>query len=238
MFNVEKFITDLHEYIGKALAPIVKRLEAVEKETLVITDEDILSALKSDPAMMRDVVADYLKVNPPASGPQGDPGPKGEKGDAGEKGEKGVDGVGATGAMLDKEGQLILTLGNGQLVRCGVVTGRDGKDLSDVEFEYDGGRTVAVKAKSGEVVRRYQMPIVIDKGYWRDGVIAEAGDGYTHDGNWWIAQQKTTARPSTQAKADWRLGARKGRDGRNGRDGKDAAVQLNKKDDGESNNND
>lgn len=222
MLDVKKFVAELQDYIAQTVAPLVEQLdrakakvETLEKklaeiqltpgpkgdkgkdaDPVEITHDDILTAIKSDPVMMRDVVTEYLKANPPAPG---------------------KDGVNLAGAMIDKNGELIVTLSNGELQRCGVVVGKDGADLSDVEFDYDGERTIEVRAKGGTVVKRYTMPVVIDKGYWRDGCSAEKGDAYTHDGNWWIALKSTTAKPSAQAKDDWRMGARKGRDGRDGK---------------------
>lgn len=196
-----------------------------DAEPAEIDHDDVVKALKADPEFMREIVTDYLKDNPPPAGKDGRDGVDGRDGKDGEKGADGKDGTGATGAMIDKGGELIITLSDGTLQRCGVVVGkdgengRDGADLSDVEFEYDGERGITVKAKGGQVVKTYQMPVIIDKGYWRDGCAAEAGDTYTHDGSLWIARKATTARPSTQAKDEWRLAARKGRDGKPGRDG-------------------
>lgn len=206
-----------------------------DADPVEVTTEDIMAAIKSDPAFMREVVAEYFKENPPPAGEKGDPGPQGEPGKAGERGEKGDPGAGATGAMIDKNGELIVTLSDGQLQRCGVVVGKDGEngkdgaDLTELDFDYDGERTLSVKARGGEVVKTYTLPIVIDKGYWREGTVAKKGDAWTHDGSLWIARRDTNTRPSTQAKDDWRLGVRKGRDGAPGRDAsaiKDGPVSV------------
>lgn len=197
-----------------------------DADPVEVTEEDIIRALKADPAFMRSIVADYLKDNPPQPGKDGR---DGRDGIDGEKGADGKDGVGLTGAMIDKNNELIVTLSDGKLQRCGVAVGRDGKDgkdgkdgvdLTDVDFEYDGERCISVKAKDGQVVKHYEMPIVIDRGYWRDGLTAKAGEAYTHDGSLWIAQKQTAAKPSTQAKGEWRLAVRKGRDGKAGKDGR------------------
>src|SRR5690554_3992689 len=246
----------VQDRISAALAPISERLKALEErqpekgekgdagpqgekgeqgpqgepgkdaDPVEVSHEDIIAAIKSDPEFMREVVSDYYRDNPPPKGEKGEKGDPGEKGEQGMRGEKGDPGIGATGAMIDKTGELIVTLSNGQLQRCGIVVGKDGKDgkdgsdLSDIDIDYDGERTISIKANNGEVAKRYRMPIVIDKGYWRDGCVAEKGDSYTHDGSLWIALKDTTARPSSQAKEDWRLAARKGRDGKAGRDGR------------------
>lgn len=200
--------------------------DGADADPIEISQDDVLRALKSDPDFLREIVADYLKENPPKPGKDGRDGKDGIDGQKGADGKDGADGIGATGAMIDANGELIITLSNGTLQRCGVVVGRDGSpgrdgaDLSDVDFEYDGERGITVKAKGGQVVRRYEMPVVIDKGYWRDGLSAKAGDAYTHDGSLWIALRETSTKPGVGSKSDWRLAVRKGRDGKPGKDGR------------------
>lgn len=122
------------------------------------------------------------------------------------------DGAGVAGAMIDREGELLLTLSNGEVKKLGRIVGKDGVDLTDVSFEYDGERSLTIIGKGGSITKR--LPIPMDRGYFRDGMPAlEKGDIVTHDGNAWIALKETKARPSTDAKEDWRLFARKGRDG-------------------------
>lgn len=238
MLDVEKFVGELHDYIGKAIAPLLARIKELEArqpekgepgekgdpgepgkdaDPVEITHEDILVALKSDPALMREVVADYLKDNPPPAGKDGRDGVDGKDGADGKDGRDGEDGAGATGAMIDKNGELILTLGNGELQRCGVVVGKDGapgkdgRDLTDLEIDLEDERTVVVRA-AGETVKRLHIPTMIDRGYWRKGNKAQAGDCYTWDGSLWCAQEETDEQPGPRKKA-WRLVVRKGKDG-------------------------
>lgn len=152
----------------------------------------------------------------------------------GDQGDKGADGRGIAGAVIDRGGNLILTMTNGQTENLGRVVGepgKDGADLSDVAFDYDGHRTVTVKAKAGEVAKVYKLPVPMDKGYWREGMECEKGDIVTHDGNAWIARRDTNAKPCHENKDDWRLFARKGRDGKDGEKGRDLGppppVKLN-----------
>lgn len=103
--------------------------------------------------------------------------------------------------------------------------GRDGVDglgFDDMTASYDGEREVTLTFQRGDLVKTFSLslPVVIDRGYWREGTEAKTGDGWTHDGTWWIAQRDTKAAPSRDS-ADWRIGARKGRDGRQGDPGKD-----------------
>lgn len=92
--------------------------------------------------------------------------------------------------------------------------GRDGVGFDDVEFEFDGERTVTAKfVRGGSVLKSvpWKFPVIIDKGYWKEGVKAEKGDAMTEAGTLYIALRDTAEKPSTGAK-DWRIGARKGRD--------------------------
>lgn len=121
-------------------------------------------------------------------------------------------GVGMAGAFIDRDGVLQLTLTNGEVKGLGVVVGKDGADFTDTTFEYDGERGLIIRGKGGEITKR--LPIPMDRGYYRDGMPPiEKGDVVTHDGNAWIALRNTKERPSHEAKDDWRLMVRKGRDG-------------------------
>lgn len=94
--------------------------------------------------------------------------------------------------------------------------GRDGLGFEDVEFSYDGERTVTAKfVRGGSILKEipWRFPVVIDRGYWKKGFRAQKGDACTHDGHWWIALKDTSVEPKIGAEEDWRVGARKGRDG-------------------------
>lgn len=171
-----------------------------------VTDEQVIKA-----------VAAHLKENPP------------------QKGEDGEDGVGIAGAIIDRDGCLILTTTKGITVNLGRVVGKDGEkgndgaDFSDCTIDYDGERTITIRGRGGDIVKR--LPIPMDKGYWREGMACEKADIVTHAGNAWIALKDTSTKPCLENKADWRLFARKGRDGTDGRNGRDLGppepVKLN-----------
>lgn len=60
-----------------------------------------------------------------------EPGPKGDSGEPGERGEKGADGkdgLGQAGSMVDREGNLTITMTDGTTRELGKVVGRDGVD--------------------------------------------------------------------------------------------------------------
>lgn len=121
-------------------------------------------------------------------------------------------GVGVAGAMIDRDGCLLLTLSNGDVKSLGVVVGRNGADFTETSFDYDGERTLTIHGKSGSIAKH--LPIPLDRGYYRDGMgPIQKGDIVTHDGSAWIALKDTKERPGHDSKEDWRLLARKGRDG-------------------------
>lgn len=176
--------------------------------------------------------------------------PKGEKGDPGEpgpQGEQGVpgrDGAGLAGAMINRDGELVLTLSDGTTKEMGVIVGRDGepgekgldgkdgrdgadgKDgLSFADFlfdlEYDGERAVTMKwsdAAGKTVTRDIVLPAVIDRGVYKAGQSYERGDAVSFGGSIWIAQKDTAAKPGN-GESSWRLAVKHGRDGRDGKDG-------------------
>ena len=94
---------------------------------------------------------------------------------------------------------------------------KDGKDaLSLDDFtatQEDDGRTVVFSLAVGEQRKeaRLSFPVVVDRGFWKDGVMAEKGDGYTHAGSWWVAQRATDTKPDV-SNDNWRLAVRRGRD--------------------------
>lgn len=75
--------------------------------------------------------------------------------------------------------------------------------------------TVAAMLTSGtKAVTAFTVPMVIDKGVWREGE-HQKGDHVSWDGSGWIAQRKTSAKPGTSPD-DWRLSTKRGRDGKDG----------------------
>lgn len=155
-------------------------------------------------------VASYLADNPPVPG------------------KDGADGVGLAGAVINRSGELVVTKSNGESIALGVVIGKDGDkgldgkdgaDFSDVELDYDGERSLIIRGKGGELVKR--LPIPIDRGYWREGMKSEKGDVVTQEGSAWIALKDTNTKPCRENADDWRMMARKGRDGAPGPAGKE-----------------
>lgn len=132
------------------------------------------------------------------------------------------DGVGLAGALKDHEGNLVLTLTNGAVAKLGRIDGEPGKDgadgmgFDDLEVVYDGGRGFVFRFAQGDRTKEFQftMPVVIDKGVFKDGTEYEAADGVTFGGSYWIARSATKDKPGTSDA--WRLAVKKGRDGKDG----------------------
>lgn len=125
------------------------------------------------------------------------------------------DGLGMAGSMIDRDGNLIITMTNGEAKNLGPVVGKDGVSLESFEMTYDAdAHEVVLKAmaagKSQEI--RYPAGGIHGKGYWRDGNKAKSGEAWTHDGSLWVAKKDTSETPSAKSES-WTLAARRGRDG-------------------------
>ncbi len=135
-----------------------------------------------------------------------------------------VAGIGVTSAIIDRAGNLVLTMSDGSTKDLGPVVGKDGepgKDGNDgLAFEdmteelEDDGRTIVRRYSRGDQVKefRHQVSMVLDRGVYKDGREYERGDGVTWGGSFWIAQQKTTEKPD--GGDCWRLAVKRGKDGK------------------------
>jgi hypothetical protein len=154
------------------------------------------------------------------------------------------DGVSLAGAVIDRDGGLILTLSDGTTRELGRVVGKDGADadmealqrrademvaalpkpkdgkdgfgFDDFDVTYDGERTFAFKfARAADVKEfAFSVPVVLDRGVWKEGGY-KAGDGVTWGGSFWIAQKDNDDKPDA-GNGSWRLAVKKGRDGKDG----------------------
>lgn len=131
------------------------------------------------------------------------------------------DGIGLAGAMIDRDGNLVVTLTNGEAKALGPVVGKDadpampGKDglgFEDMEFiTGEDGRPVA-KFQRGDMVKSVALPCIMDRGPYRSGESYQKGDAVSYGGSLWIAQDETAERPD--GGKGWRLAVKKGRDGK------------------------
>jgi hypothetical protein len=133
------------------------------------------------------------------------------------KAQDGADGVGLAGAVIDRDGQLVVTLTNGQAVPLGKVVGEDGKSaFGDIDFEgelKDDGRTLVFRMIQGEIAQSWEVeaPWPLDQGVWSAEKAYRRGDGVSWGGEFYIAQ---VAAPKDKpgVGGDWRRAAMRGRD--------------------------
>lgn len=226
-----KILRACAQFIRGKLEPLEKRLGDIENKALTVELDGVVKELLSTDELktlvdlqVAESVSKHFEANPVR---HGEAGPTGQPG---LKGEAGADGVGLAGAMIDRDGNLIVTKTNGDAVPLGCVVGKDGQNgkdgsdglgFDDMDVDYDGERTFTFKWQRGDIVKTksFHVPTVIDRGYWSEGTKAEKGDAMTHNGTLWIAVRDTDARPCRESE-DWRIGARKGRDGLQGPAGK------------------
>lgn len=142
----------------------------------------------------------------------------------------GADGVGLAGAVIDRAGELNITLTSGEVRNLGPVVGKDGrdgnpgKDGTDGEHgeawdkmgvERVGPRTVRLSFGRGEQasVHELQFPVPIYRGVFVLGDAYEAGDLVTWAGSLWHCNDPSEEKPGDGSKA-WTLAAKRGRDGK------------------------
>lgn len=161
------------------------------------------------------------------NGLDGLPGQNGKDGSPGANGSDGKDGVGLAGAVQSKDGHLVVTLTNGATVDVGMIAGRDGRDgekgadglngrdglgFDDLDL-VEGDEGVFLRFAQGEVAKEFPLPIVFDRGVFREGGKYLKGNGVTWGGSYWIAQKDGPGKPDTPD-SGWRLAVKKGQNGR------------------------
>lgn len=228
------------EHLAKAVAPLTERLSGVERrlDTLptakdgrgvagALIDRDgnlILTLSDGSTCELGRVVG--KDAEPAPSAPTDDVDDRlrtlERRLDETRPGTKG--GVGMAGAVIDRDGHLVLTLSDGTSQDLGLVVGkdaepaRDGADglgFEDMEEELaDDGRTIVRRYRRGDLVKefRHSVAVVLDRGVYKAGQEYEPGDAVTFGGSLWIAQAKTSERP--EGGDAWRLAVKKGRDGK------------------------
>lgn len=240
MIDAKAFGAELAGIVKAATAPLLARIDALEKaladrpepqagkdgrdgvdgeDGASVTVDDVLPALQLQ-------VDEYLSSLPTPQ--DGKDGTDGKDGEPGQPGEKGADGIGLAGALIDRDGNLVVTLTNGETKALGAVVGkdgapgddgtpgRDGIGFDDMTLDYDGERTFTFLFQRGERAeeRKFVVPVMLDRGVYRHDTAYAKGDAVTYGGSVWIAQTDTKARPD--GSADWRLAVKKGRDGKDG----------------------
>jgi len=149
------------------------------------------------------------------------------------------EGVGLAGAVIDRDGRLVLTLSDGKAVELGAVVGRDadpaeiarlvkdavdaiprpkdGRDGFELEaFDIEAmpdGRTIEMSFTAGELKHTYelQFPVPLYRGAYRGDKTYVRGDMVSWGGSLWHADSDTTGKPED---GDWTLAVKRGRDGK------------------------
>lgn len=228
-------------HVAEATAPLIARIAELEKRQPERGEpgepgrdgKDGADGRDADPVSDEQVAAAverYLAANPPPAGKDGRDGVDGKDGEPGEKGADGVDGrdgadgVGLAGAMIDRDGELNVTLTNGEVRKLGPVVGKDGTNgergaagFSLTDFDTDWrpeDKVLVLRWDAGETSYSHELfvPYVRDMGVWGEGKSYLKGDGVTWAGSFWIAQDDTADRP--EAGKSWRLAVKRGRDGK------------------------
>lgn len=145
----------------------------------------------------------------------------------GKDGIDGKNGVGLAGALIDRAGELVVTLTNGETKNLGPVVGKDGDPgkagrdgfaLEDFDASVmDDGRTVLLSftGKDFDYSVELGFPVMLYRGVFSEGFYSK-GDTVTWGGSLWHCDaDKTDSKPGDGSK-DWTLCAKKGRDGKDG----------------------
>lgn len=92
--------------------------------------------------------------------------------------------------------------------------GEDGLGFDDLEVVHDGERGFVLRFMRDAQVKEFPftLPIVLDRGVFKNDTAYSRGDGVTFGGSFWIAQKDTGGKPGEGD--DWRLSVKRGRDAR------------------------
>jgi hypothetical protein len=182
------------------------------------------------------VISQVVAAVPPVpgeKGEKGDPGVPGGRGEVGPAGAPGADGVGLAGALLNKDGELVVTLTNGEVRALGRVVGavgptgpagrdgmdgRDGFGFDDLQMTYDGAREFTFSFVKGEQVKAFSfsVPVMLFKGVYDEAKTYDAADVVQFGGHMYSAKRSTRMKPAEVGDNDWQLVVRRGRDGKQG----------------------
>lgn len=148
-----------------------------------------------------------------------------------------ADGAGVTDAMQRRDGHLVFTLSNGKTIDVGMVAGKDadmdaigakikalfdalprpadgvdGFGFDDLDLVEDE-KGVVLRFAHGDVFKDFPLPVVFDRGVFKDGGSYRKGNGVTWGGSYWIAQKDDPGKPDTP-ESGWRLAVKKGQNGK------------------------
>lgn len=236
----EQMVEVVRSYVDEATGPLLKRIEAQDREIESLKSLAAQSGKDGVDGKDCDMEAVFARIDEAVSalpaaingkdGTDGAPGENGSDGAPGERGQDGkdgADGIGLAGAVIDRNGELVITLTNGEAKALGPVVGKNGRDgtdgargeagfsLSDFDTEFrHTDKVLVLKFDGGDVLETHEifLPYVRDCGVWKEATEYLQGDGVTWGGSFWTAQKDTTSKPD--GSDDWRLAVKRGRDGK------------------------
>lgn len=159
----------------------------------------------------------------PEKGDPGEPGTDGAPGEPGRNGEPGKDGIGLADALIDKDGNLVLTMTDGRTKSLCQVVGRDGQDgapgaaftLDDFDMvplserAFDFRFTHGGECHSFEV--KFDVPLY--RGVFKEAGEYERGDMVTWAGSTWHCDEPKGLKPGAPD-SGWTLAVKAGRAGK------------------------
>lgn len=205
----EQMVEVVRSYVDEATAPLLRRIDELENRQASAGDagRDAASVTIEEVApLIAEAVERAVSMLP-----------------AQKDGKDGVDGVGVAGALIDRTGDLVLTLSNGETRSLGPVVGKDGHDgqpgrdglqVKDLDLSLAAdGRTLLFSLDDGEVAYTAEVgvPTMIYCGVFADGTRYQKGDTVTWAGSLWHCNAETKDKPG-EGSTDWTLAVKKGRD--------------------------
>lgn len=136
--------------------------------------------------------------------------------------------VAVAGALIDRGGNLVVTMSDGSTKDLGLVVGKDGEpgepgrdgfNLEDFDATVmDDGRTVLLSFTGKNLDYKVELgfPVMLYRGVFKDGQPYERGDTVTWGGSLWHCDAVKSSSNKPGDGADWTLCAKKGRDGKDG----------------------
>lgn len=251
----------VREYVEAAQGPLIERVGALETEKAALVAR--CEALEARPApekgekgedgvspapeaiaeafaplaeqIIVEVVAKAVAELPPAErGPAGEKGERGEAGHDGRDGTDGADGRGVKELLIDRDGNLVATMDDGEMKALGPVVGKDGTNgvdgapgndgrdgfsLNDFDVERGSdGRSYILKFEGEGTRHEYELtfPVPVYCGVFKEGEDYVPGDLVTWGGSLWHCDLETKDKPGTES---WTLAVKKGRDGKDAKVG-------------------
>jgi hypothetical protein len=232
------------EEVEKATAPLLQRIGELEARPAaekgekgdpgepgadgVAPDAETVAAAlfpAAEEMVAREVATAVAGLPPSERGEKGDPGERGMSGDNGRDGTDGADGRGVKDLLIDRDGNLVATMDDGEMKSLGPVVGKDGKkgadgndgfSLDDFDIEPgEDGRTYVLKFERGDVVHKFELtfPCPVYCGVWNEKDQYTPGDMTTWGGSTWHCNRANPGKPDTKD-SGWQLMVKKGRDGK------------------------